>query len=126
MDSQRRASPLLFSCHGASLSGRRTRGVTLIEILVVLTLLVLMSGISAFVFQTMRKNYALSASVAGVQGLIVGARHAAMTSGVPVRVVIDPGQRVAQSFKFETLGEWSFDEFDEHDTETYGISYEPA
>lgn len=100
--------------------------MTLIEILVVLTLLVLMSGISAFVFQTMRKNYALSASVAGVQGLIVGARHAAMTSGVPVRVVIDPGQRVAQSFKFETLGEWSFDEFDEHDTETYGISYEPA
>lgn len=131
MPFERRVPPFGLSLHGPLRPGSlrpgvRSGGMTLIEILAVLAILVLMSGMSAGVYQIIRKTYALSASISGIQGLIVGARHAAMTSGVPVRVVIDPARHLAQSFKFETLGEWSFETYDELGTVTYGLSQEPA
>lgn len=102
------------------------RGVTLLEILAVLSIFVLMGGLSAGVYQIARKNYALSATASGIEGLIVRARHSALVSGAPVKVLIDPERRVARCYSVENLGEWSFEEFDDAKTVTYGLSQETA
>jgi hypothetical protein len=90
----------------------------------VLAILSLLGALTAGVFRIARRSYSLSASASEIEGLILRARNAAMTSGAPARVVVDPAARTVRAQAFERLGEWSFEDAD--GVSTRGLFNEPA
>lgn len=99
-------------------------GFTLMELLTVLVIISLLGGISAGVFQVIRRNVDLSATASRLEGLLIAARNTAISSGSPVEVVVSPASGTARAFAFEAVGEWSFE--DTNGDVTHGVPFEPA
>ncbi|MBN1441188.1 MAG: prepilin-type N-terminal cleavage/methylation domain-containing protein [Planctomycetes bacterium] len=90
-------------------AGRFRPGFTILEILVVLSILALLGGLSIGAFQAARRSYLLAASAARIQGILRAARNTSIATSTPSFVVIDPAARLVKAQSYETIGEWSFE-----------------
>ncbi|MBI4585237.1 MAG: hypothetical protein HY717_14585 [Planctomycetes bacterium] len=94
------------------------------ELLTVIAILAIIGGFSAGAYQYARRIYSLSAAASRAEGLLLSARHTAISWGIPVSVVVDPVSRSITAHAFESVGEWNFEE--SAGGSTSGVSGEPA
>lgn len=93
----------------AMTSRRGSSGYTLAELLTVIAIVALLGGLSAGAYQVARRNYGLQGSAGRIQGVVRAARNAAITTGSPSQVIIDPVARRVWTQAHERVGEWSFE-----------------
>lgn len=75
----------------------------------VILIVSVLGGLGAGAYQVVRRNFAVEAAAGRVQGVIRTARNAAISTGVPAAVVVDPPSRTVRAVGFDPVGEWSFD-----------------
>jgi len=88
---------------------RRTRGVTLIEIVVVIVLLSILLGLSVALFRSANRDLGVRASSHHLVALLRAAHEQSRASRNPSWVVIHVGDRSVYGVSRETVGEWHFE-----------------
>ncbi|MHC4662975.1 MAG: pilus assembly FimT family protein [Planctomycetota bacterium] len=115
LSTSRRIRKLPVSANAHPRYGRKERAAfTLMELLVVMSLIMVLLGLGVGMFMRLRKSYAFPAEVSLLRTVIRKARNFALTKGVGATVVIDPWRNEARACGIRTSGYWSFD------TETAG------
>ncbi|MGE3165109.1 MAG: LamG-like jellyroll fold domain-containing protein [Planctomycetota bacterium] len=121
MVSQRLRTQLRAPDPGARAGGPsgRCRGMSLIEILVVLAILTMILGLSVSAYQRLGRGYVLPAAASQVSSVIRAARNFSVSAGVPSKVFVDssPEQPQIAAFGFKLVANWHFEDAGSEETE---------
>ncbi len=88
-------------------TGARERGLTLLELLLVMALIGLLLGIGTGAFATL--DFGRRAAVGLVQNVVRSARNAALARSAPARVRIDVKRGTIRAEAMEVVGTWRFE-----------------
>ena len=107
----------------AELSGQPARrsahaGFTLMELLVVLTIVGVVSGLSIGVYRKVSLQNILPASASEVSSVLRAARNFSVSSGLPSRVYIDAETETISAFGYELVASWSFEDLEERELDS--------
>ncbi len=92
---------------GGGRGGAGQRGLTLLELLLVMGLIGLLLGIGAGAFATL--DFGRRAAVGLVQNVVRSARNAAVARAAPARVRIDAARGAIRAEALEVVGTWRFE-----------------
>ena len=96
-------------------------GYTILELMVVISIIALLGGLSIAAFQVTRRNYQLSSSASEIATCLRRMRNRAITKGIPLIATVDPTTRTISGRRIESLVEWSFEDARD-DPEKHGTS----
>lgn len=101
-----------MSTPGNHFEARRTAGMTLTELLVVLAILAFIMSVSIGVYRKVGTVYTLPATASHVTSIIRAAHNYSVSSGVPSKVFIDAGgeEHRITAFGFELVANWHFED----------------
>lgn len=85
------------------------RGMTLLEVLVVLIIVAIMLGLTVSIFQGAGRDVGAAASANAVAGLVRQAATHARVQSTPLWVVLDAGNGTVHAVTREVLGNWHFE-----------------
>ena len=85
-------------------------GVTLIELLIVMSILMAVLGMSVSVFRSFGEGQTLEVSASRVSSAVRAARNWSISTGMPSRVLVDPDARKVTAFGFDTVAAWDFED----------------
>ena len=91
----------------------RSRGFTLIELAIVLSIFALVAGMSIGVYRTVIGQNALPVAASQVSSIIRAAHNYSVSSGLPSRIYIDSDDGRISAFGYELVAAWSFEDLDE-------------
>jgi prepilin-type N-terminal cleavage/methylation domain-containing protein len=77
-------------------AGLASKGFTLLEMLLVVTVIGVLAGISVPIFQSTSSSYQMSSAVLSVTGAIQATRYQAIMHGYPYALAIDPSSQTYQ------------------------------
>jgi prepilin-type N-terminal cleavage/methylation domain-containing protein len=88
----------------------RKRGVTLLEVIVVITILAMLLGISVAFMRGANRDLGVSAAGNYVVGLLHGAHQQARSNSAPAMVVLNVKNNTVHLLSQEPVGEWHFED----------------
>jgi len=86
------------------------RGVTLLELVVVIVILALLLGLSIALFSGANRDLGVRASANQLVAVLRGARDEARSAHAPAWVVVHTGENSVVAMTKETVGEWHFED----------------
>jgi prepilin-type N-terminal cleavage/methylation domain-containing protein len=89
-----------------------THGLTLMELIVVMAILVVLMGMSAAVYISMSKSFKEQGAAGDLDVLLRQARNNAISNNAPAFVEIDVAGRVVTPWVYKTVGQWHFEKAD--------------
>ncbi|MCE9582933.1 MAG: prepilin-type N-terminal cleavage/methylation domain-containing protein [Planctomycetes bacterium] len=89
---------------------RRATGVTLIELMVVMSIIAVLLGVGMAMMSESNKDMGLRAARGSVLGMCRFARTAARNTRAPVSIRIDPGGKFLTTVVRRPMGAWHFEE----------------
>jgi competence protein ComGC len=91
-------------------SQRVARGVTLVEVLTVVAILVTLLALSAFTYIRMSRSYKEQGAAAELDVVLRQARNSALVSNAPAFVQIDSEKKRVTPWLYKTVGMWRFED----------------
>ncbi len=98
----------------------RKRGVTLLELLVVIIIFSMLLGFTIYLLKGANRDLGVTASANQLAGLLRAAHQAARTDASPAWVVLNVRDNTAHLLVKETVGEWHFEEKGGQDQGAFG------
>jgi prepilin-type N-terminal cleavage/methylation domain-containing protein len=90
----------------------RSRGLTLLELIVVMAILVILMGMSAAVYVNMSKSFKEQGAFGDLDVILRQARNNAISNNAPAYVEIDVKGRRVIPWVYKTVGQWHFEKAD--------------
>ena len=103
---------MITALHSLFAPQRRSRGLTLMELIVVMAILVILMGMSAAVYVNMSKAFKEQGAAADLDVLLRQARNNAISNNAPAFVEIDIAKREITPWVYKTVGQWHFEKVD--------------
>jgi competence protein ComGC len=89
-------------------------GMTLLELLVVMALMVTLLGLSASIYVQMSKRFKDQGAAASLELVLRQARNAALAANAPAFVELDAAEQRVVGWRYRTVGLWHFESMDEY------------